>query len=45
MLVYKKGFFILEKLESIPKNNFDKIIFCGIGILKNLDDEGDFSTI
>jgi len=45
MLIYKKDFFILDKLESIPKNNFDKIILCGIGILKNLDDEWNFSTI
>ena len=45
MLIYKKGFFILDKLETFPKNNFDKIILCVIRILKNLNDEGNFSTI
>jgi len=45
MLISKVNGFFLDKLETFPNNNFDKIILCGIGILKNLDDKGNFSTI
>ncbi len=44
MLIYEKDLFILDKLESIPIYYFDEIILCSIGILKNLDDEGNFFT-